>query len=196
MISLASPLRWASPEDADALARLINYAGEGLPEYLWQGLAEPGETPMAVGRRRARRDTGGFSYKNAILRDATEGIVACLIGYALPDQPEPIDHAAMPPMFVPLQELENVAVGTWYVNVLATEPAHRGRGFGTHLLTVAEEMAGDLGKSGMSIIVSDGNPGACRLYERMGYRQTDSRQMVKEAWTNAGSNWVLLTKAF
>ena len=196
MISLAPPLRQASPEDADALAQLINYAGEGLPEYLWQGMAEAGETPTDVGRRRARRDTGGFSYKNAIVHDATEGVVAGLIGYPLPDRPEPIDHAAMPPMFVPLQELENVAAGTWYVNVLATEPTHRGRGYGAHLLSVAEEIARDLGKSGMSIIASDGNPGACRLYERIGYRRVEGRPMVKEAWKNPGTNWVLLTKAF
>ena len=37
-------------------------------------------------------------------------------------------------MFVPLQELENLAPGTWYVNVLAVHPPFRGLGLGTKLL--------------------------------------------------------------
>ena len=36
----------------------------------------------------------------------------------------------MPPMFVPLQELEDRVPGTWYVNVLATLEEHRGKGYG------------------------------------------------------------------
>ncbi len=194
MTTLVPPLRWATPDDADALVRLINYAGEGLPVYLWQGMAENGETALDVGRRRALRETGSFSYRNALMYDAADGVVASLMGYVLPDAPEPIDYDTMPAMFVPLQELENAAPGTWYVNVLAAEPAHRGRGYGSSLLSAAEDVARDLGKTGMSIIASDGNPGARRLYERFGYRHVDSRPMIKEHWENPGRNWVLLTK--
>ena len=35
MIELDPPYRRATPEDAGALAELINFAGEGLPLYLW-----------------------------------------------------------------------------------------------------------------------------------------------------------------
>ena len=68
------------------------------------------------------------------------GLVAGLIGYALPDQPEAIPET-MPAMFVPLQELENLAPATWYVNVLAAYPEHRGRGYGGALLAVADRLA-------------------------------------------------------
>jgi ribosomal protein S18 acetylase RimI-like enzyme len=47
----------------------------------------------------------------------------------------------------------------------------------------------------MSVIVSDANAGARRLYERLGYREMARRAMVKEDWTNEGQAWVLLTKA-
>ncbi|NJO33793.1 MAG: hypothetical protein HC869_12240 [Rhodospirillales bacterium] len=47
----------------------------------------------------------------------------------------------------------------------------------------------------MSVIVSDANPGARRLYERCGYREAAVRTMVKDDWQNDGRNWVLLTKA-
>lgn len=193
-MELAPPFRRATPADAAEMADFVNMAGEGMPLYLWAKMAEPGEDPWEVGRRRAQRGGGGFSYRNAIMLDEAGRSVAGLIGYPLPDKPEPIDYAAMPKMFVGLQELENLAPGTWYVNVLATYPEHRGKSYGTRLLELAEEIAADMGSKGMSIIVADANFGARRLYERAGYREVDKRAMVKEAWENPGENWVLLTK--
>ena len=54
-VQLAPPFRRATPDDAHALAELIDFAGEGLPSYLWARMAEPGEGVWDVGRRRARR---------------------------------------------------------------------------------------------------------------------------------------------
>jgi ribosomal protein S18 acetylase RimI-like enzyme len=93
-----------------------------------------------------------------------------------------------------LAVLENFAPGTWYVNVLAVHPEHRGRGYGGQLLAMAERIAIDAGCSGMSITVSDANSGARRLYERAGYTQMAERPMVKDGWGNPGQNWVLLVK--
>ena len=181
--------------DAPVLAELVNDAGEGIPLYLWDKMKEPGETAWDVGCRRAARDEGAFSYRNAVIIEHKGKAAGCLVGYAISDAPEPIPDG-YPAMFRPLQELENVAPGTWYVNVLAVLPEFRNRGLGHRLLQRAEETGRACGKRGLSIIVSDGNAGARRLYERVGYREAAIRPMVKEDWVNAGSNWVLLTKAF
>lgn len=194
MIALKSPFRPATPDDAAELAELVNFAGEGLPLYLWERIKAPGETAWEHGRRRAERETGGFSYRNAIIGEISGKCAACLIGYPQPDEPEPIDYATMPPMFVPLQELENLAPGTWYVNVLAAYPEYRNLGFGTRLLGVAEDIARHNRKTGLSVIVSDANHGARRLYLRCGYREAGERLKVKEGWHNEGRSWVLLTK--
>jgi len=194
MIDLAPPFRRATPDDAHALAELGNMAGDGLPLYLWSRIAEPGEDGWDVGRMRARREDGAFSYCNTIVAEEGGQVAAGLIGYLEPNTPEPIDYDTMPPMFVPLQELENLAPATWYVNVLATYPAHRGKGFGTRLLTLADRIAADQGAPGLSIIVSDANDGARRLYERSGYREIAKRPMVKETWDGPGESWVLLVK--
>jgi ribosomal protein S18 acetylase RimI-like enzyme len=194
MTDLKPPLRMGRIEDAAAMAELVNYAGEGLPVYLWAKSAEPGETAWDVGRRRAERDEGAFSYRNAYVIEADGACAGCLIGYLQPKEPEPIDYASMPPMFVPMQELENLAPNTWYVNVLAVFPQYRRQGLGSKLLDLAEELAREAGMPGMSIIIDDANLGARRLYEGRGYRETASRPMVKETWENDGENWILLTK--
>lgn len=196
MIELNPPCRRATPDDALAMAELVDFAGEGMPLYLWTKMAEPGVSPWDVGQDRARRDSGSFSYRNAVVRDDGDRVAAALIGYPLPDQPEPWSYDEMPQMFVPLQELEDLVSGTWYVNVLATYPAFRGLGYGTELLAVAERLAVDTGRKGMSLIVADANTGARRLYERSGYVEVASRPMVKEEWESAGENWVLLDKRF
>jgi len=187
------PFRPAVRADAPVLAELVNYAGESLPLYLWDKLKEPGETAWDVGRRRAARDEGAFSWRNAVVIEHEGKTAGCLIGYEIAEQPEPIP-ADLPAMFRPLQELENLAPGTWYVNVLAVLPAFRNLGLGGRLLQRAEETGRARGRRGLSIIVADANQGARRLYERAGYREAATRPMVKDGWVNEGRDWVLLTK--
>jgi GNAT superfamily N-acetyltransferase len=193
LVDLASPFRRATPADSEAMADLVHFASEGLAFYLWSRMAGPGGDPWAVGRERARRPAGAFSYSNAILAERDGRVAAGLIGYPLADVPEPPPDNP-PAMFVPLNELEELVPGTWYVNVLAAYPEHCGKGLGTALLSLAEELARQTLRRGMSIIVADTNVGARRLYERCGYREVASRRMVKEGWVHPGTSFVLLAK--
>ncbi|MGD9509697.1 MAG: GNAT family N-acetyltransferase [Geminicoccaceae bacterium] len=187
-------LRPAVPDDAPALAELIDLAGEGLPLHLWAGMAEPGETAWEVGRRRARREVGGFSWRNATMAEAAGSVVACLIGYPLPEASEPIDLMRTPPMFVPMEQLERLAPGSWYINVLATYPDFRGQGLGTRLIGHAGGLAAAAGCRGTSIIVADTNDGARRLYERTGHVERARRAAVKADWDGPVREWVLLVR--
>jgi ribosomal protein S18 acetylase RimI-like enzyme len=193
MLDLEPPFRRAAPADAAALADFVHFASEGLALHLWGRMAGPAGDPWAVGRERAARETGAFSWRNAVIMELEQRPAACLIGYALPDAPEPMPPG-MPAMFVPLQELENLAPATWYVNVLAAYPEQRGKGCGAALLGLAGRLAADGGQRGSSIIVADTNTGARRLYERCGYRERAKRAMVKEDWRHPGREWVLLVK--
>jgi ribosomal protein S18 acetylase RimI-like enzyme len=195
MTEAKSVIRPGVVEDAPLLAELVNYAGEGLPLYLWSRMAEPRESAWDVGRRRAAREEGSFSYRNATMIEQDGDAAGCLIGYAIPEDPSPIP-SDMPAMFVALQELENLVPGTWYVNVLAVRPAFRGQGLGTKLLALAEERARAEGRRGLSVITSDDNVGARRLYERCGYLKMATRPMIKEDWENDGQEWILLAKSF
>ena len=194
MIELAAPFRRATSEDAEQMAELVNIAGDGLPLYLWAKYAKPGQAAWDVGLERARRGSGGFAYKNTVVREEDGKVAACLIGYPLRgDMLEPPDPDT-PAMLVPLLELENLVPETWYVNVLAAYPDYRGKGFGSELMTIAERIAIEASCIGMSLIVSDSNTGARRLYERLGYRERDTRPITKEGWDYPGRIWILLAK--
>ena len=193
MVELASPLRKAAQADAKAMADLMHFASEGLALYLWTRIASPGVDPWAIGRERAERETGSFSYRNTVVVESEGRVAAGLIGYPIADSPEPLP-VNLPPIVVPLQELEDLVPGTWYVNVLAAYPEHRGKGYGAALLGLAERLARETRRRGMSIIVADTNTGARRLYERCGYREVARRRMVKEGWQHPGAEFVLLSK--
>jgi hypothetical protein len=89
MAKEAIRFRPARIEDAAVLAELVNYAGEGLPLYLWGKMAGPGETASEVGEKRAARETGSFSYRNATIIEHEGHAAGSLIGYGVPDEPEP-----------------------------------------------------------------------------------------------------------
>ena len=151
---LKPPCRWATKEDAAALAGFVNTAGHGLALYWWEKIAkESGDTTAwEVGRQRAQRETGSFSYRNAVLREVDGEVAAALIGYPLAEVPDPSRFDDLPEMFVPLQELEDLVPGTWYINVLATLPAMRGQGLGRGLLGVAEELERQSRCNGLRLI--------------------------------------------
>lgn len=187
--------RAATPADAQALAELTNFAGEGLPLYLWTRMAKDGEDPWAVGRARALREEGSFSYRNGIIAELDGNVAGCLIGYALAEESTPSDLSSMPPMFVPLQALEDLAPNTWYINVVAVYPEFRGRGVGSQLLERAEALARESNRPALSLIVADANVGARRLYARAGFREVATRPMVKESWPSDATEWVLMIRS-
>jgi ribosomal protein S18 acetylase RimI-like enzyme len=192
MTKFDGTFRRATPADAAALAQLVEFAGEGLPLCLWTQLAGPGGDPWEVGRKRWSSETTGISYRNALIAEIAGKTVGVLISYPL-QEPEPIANNE-PALLVPLHELMNMAPHTWYVHVLAAYPEHRGRGIGAALLTEADKLAAAAGVSGLSLVVSDTNTGARRLYERSGYREDARRKMVKDGWEHAGTDWVLMIK--
>ena len=120
--------------------------------------------------------------------------IAGLTGYVIGPEPEKIADD-FPALFRSLQELENRALNSWYVNVLATYPEYRGKGMESRLLDLAEDIARSEGLERMSIIVAGNNTGARRFYERKGYSEIATAPSGKGDWTSEIEDWVLLVKA-
>lgn len=187
-------IRDAKASDADHLVRFINMAADDLPLHFWKKSVGPGADPIAYGRERAARETGSFSYRNAWLAEIDGQVAACLLGYPAADAPEPIDSDT-PAIFVPLLELEGLAPGSWYLNVLATYPEHRGKGLGSALLAKAEEVTRQSGRSTISLIAEDTHQDALRLYRAKGFTEIARRPVVKDDWAVEASDWILFTKS-
>lgn len=164
-------IRPAGVADAATLAKLIDIAGEGIPNLLWTSMAEPGQSALEVGQERACREVGGFSYRNALVAETDGLIVGMMLGYvvAQPDDEEIMGLAELPELFRPFVVLEHQSVGTFYINALAVFPGWRGYGIGNRLLTAAEHKARELGAASMSIQHFAQNQGAGKLYRRVGY---------------------------
>ncbi|MDX5350347.1 MAG: GNAT family N-acetyltransferase [Paracoccaceae bacterium] len=186
-------IREAQASDAAHLVRFINMAADDLPLHFWRRSVGPDGDPWALGRERAARETGNFSYRNAWLAEVDGQVAACLLGYPAEDEPGPIDPDT-PPIFVPLLELEAMAPGSWYLNVLATYDQFRGQGCGSALLARAEEIAREKGHKTISLIAEDTHQDALRLYRAKGYREVARRPVVKGDWQVDASEWILFVK--
>lgn len=187
-------IRKARAEDAGHLASFINMAADDLPLHFWRKTVGAAGDPWAYGQERAAREQGNFSFNNAWLAEVDGAVAACLLGYPAEVTPGPIDPNT-PAIFIPLLELEALAPGSWYLNVLATYAPFRGRGLGSALLAQAEAVARAQGCDTISLIAEDTHLDALRLYHANGYREQARRPVIKGDWQVDAAEWILSTKS-
>jgi len=194
-------IRLATRADAAHLACFVDMASDGLVVHLWEAMRKPGETLFQVGRSRALREEGSFSYRNAHIAEFDGDVAGTLVGYRIAEVHDrdyrrgSDDNAPPLPDFIsPLVELEAMVPGHWYVNILATYPEYRGHGIGGALLAHAEGLAKTTAANGMAVIVASENLGARRLYESAGYREKARRPLVGLPASIRGGDWLLLAK--
>ena len=187
--------RPATKADAATLAVLVDIAGEGMPSFMWSTLKVPGQSVLEFGRERARRDTGGFSHKNAVIAEIGGEIAAALVGYRL-NAPYDLEGSLTEASDIvrPLVRLEAKTPGSWYVNVLATFPEFRRRGIGGQLLSIAETKAREAGAPALSVIVGSWNGGAKRLYASGGYLELANEPAILFPGSPHEGDWVLMIK--
>ena len=187
-------IRDALESDSGDLAFLVNLAGDGIPAYLWKDKVEGDESPLDVGARRAAREDGSFSYRNARACVENDVLLGMMLSYRQPDPYEIGDLSELPDVVRPLVELEAGAPGSWYINAIATFENHRGKGVARLLIEDAERQARSDGCDRLSLIVASENPGAKRLYEKLGYRDIRAKQVIRFPGFAHGGDWVLMVK--
>jgi ribosomal protein S18 acetylase RimI-like enzyme len=188
-------LRQARESDALDLACLIDSASRGLALWLWSTLRKPDQATIEVARHRIRTLTASPHYYGAFTVSEIDGVVAgALTGRLLPIPYERGDAADLPDAFAPVLELEAVAAGTWYLNVISVYPEFRGRGLGSALLAKAEAIATLSEASQMSLIVEAVNAGALTLYLRHGFVEWARRPYIPFPGSMDEGDWLLLKK--
>ncbi len=188
-IPLAPPLRPFRREDAAVVARLNNAASGGLLLHHWQEKAGAEGDPWDIGRLRqiGRLEDGQIM----VVVDRGEGAEAVLLGN--PIGPEPSDLAGAG-IYRPVLELQNLVLGSWYLNDLATLESARRQGHARRLLDAAEAIARAGGHDLICLVVSDAHVPARALYAAYGYTESARRPILKGGWDGPGKNWILLTK--
>ena len=189
-----SVIRPATAGDATDITAIVDMAGEGLPAYIWSQAVDVGQSPFEIGRTRAMRAEGAFSYRNAHIAEVDKAVAGAMICYPLGDTIDIGNLNKMHEIGRPLALLEAEAPGHCYVTALAVYPEFRGRGVGASLLKHADAIGRTAAPNGMTIIVASENRGARRLYERVGYRAKASRPLVGFPGFKRGGEWVLMTK--
>jgi ribosomal protein S18 acetylase RimI-like enzyme len=191
-LNLHPPFRRARPEDARAIAELIDLAGKGIPSLLWADETVEGETPLDVGARLAGRTGYALCYENAIVAEHDARVSALLLGCV--DNTEEIDLTDAPALVHPLVRLKRHAPGQWHLHALAVVPEQRRQGLGTRLLRIVDALAAEEGVTETSLTVAEGNHSARQLYEREGYRVIASEPMAPHPRVSLSGRWLLMAR--
>ncbi|MEJ2121455.1 MAG: GNAT family N-acetyltransferase [Alphaproteobacteria bacterium] len=130
--------RPATRADARDIALFYRMASDGVSDYVWSLLAEPGEDLLDVGARRYERENTDFSYQNCEIAELDGKVAGMLFGYSMgPPEPdaEPVDD----PVLKPYAELE--LPNSFYISGIAIQPELRSTGIGSALLARAHRQA-------------------------------------------------------
>ena len=165
-------LRPARRGEARVAARLMQIAADGMADYTWSTLAEPGDDLLDVGEQRLARIGAPMSFENATFAE----LDGMMLGFAVPDGDVPVAGPDADPVLAPLMELEQP--NSFYICALAVLEKRRGIGIGSVLLRAAERMAASQGFDTMSLIVFEQNVGALKLYQRAGYEEVARRPLI------------------
>ncbi len=181
--------RPARIEDCATIAALYSVSSDGVADYIWTKIAEPGEDILAVGRRRYEREDSAFSYRNCTVVEDEGKIIGMLVAFLM--QADPSEEES-DPVLAPYSKLEED--NSYYICGMALFPEHRGRGIGTRLLALAEEHARDKGFKKVSLIVFEPNTGAKQLYDRTGYHEVRREPIYPHPLIHYTGDAILMVK--
>lgn len=180
----------AQIEHSRTIARLYSISSDGVADYIWTQLAEPGQDILDVGQRRYERENTPFSYQSCTLAEVDGEIAGMMVEF-----PMSVDANAPPeedPVLAPYSELEEDA--SLYICGVALFERFRGHGIGSEFMRQAEQSATAQGLSKLSLIVFEQNTGAKSLYDRLGYIETARAAVVPHPLIHYSGDALLMVK--
>jgi hypothetical protein len=78
-----STFRPASKSDCRTIASLYSISSDGVADYIWSKLAEPGQDILDMGQHRYERENTLFSYRNCTLAEVDSAIAGMLVAFPL-----------------------------------------------------------------------------------------------------------------
>ena len=158
-------------------------AGHGVMELFYEGLV-PGKSVIdcVIARRILDRDSFATFRRWRVATDASGDFLGALnslphhVLMNAPDDPL-LDEARLRPIAA-LLELEESAVDSYYVNIIAVYPQHRRSGAGVALMRDAERLARLKNFRRMSLCTFEEDPGLMGFYRGQGF-ETQARRAIE-----------------
>ncbi len=182
-------IRPASKADCASIAKLYSISSDGVADYIWTKMAEPGEDIQEVGRKRYEREGTAFSFENCMIAESDGEIIGMMVAFPMYIDP---DDEETDPVLTPYSKLEED--NSYYICGVAMFPEHRGLGVGSKFLSLAEEHAEEKGFNKLSLIVFEQNADAKRLYDRLGYAEVAREAVVPHPLIHYTGDAVLMVK--
>ena len=186
-------LRPADQHDCAHLVLFADMATRRLTSYLWGHMAAPGQSSFEVGRNVIRNDESHFThFRNWRVAEVDGKLVGALNGYVI-SEPSSLPASTLEAV-KPLNELKEMAAGTWYISAVAIYPEHQGSGFGKTLLAEAENLARAANKDRLTLMVGSFNAQAYGLYQKIGFKEWARRSFTAFAGSDEPGDWILMVK--
>src|SRR6185295_16170117 len=104
-------------------AELYRISSDGVADYIWTKLSQPGEDILEVGRRRYEREGIPFSYENCKMVERQGAVIGMLVAFPMDVDKE---YHEPDPILVPYSVLEEDE--SYYICGMAVAPEHRRKG--------------------------------------------------------------------
>lgn len=183
-------LRPATPLDAGVIAEMAVTETEGLMSSFWGAMAASNETATETGVRQIKLDHGVFSWKNATIALIDDEPAGVMISEVLAAVPEPIEED-MHPIIRPIVKLQNDALETRFISLIAIFGEYRRQHIGEKLLEYAEAHAGP---RGVSAISTNANAVGQEFFFSQGYTRISEAPLISTNWDTQSNRWYLLGK--
>ena len=192
-------IRNAVAADAPTLAEVAMMAGHGIMTMLYDGLV-PGRTVAQTLVDRRILNPKSYSalhhWRIAEGEDrACLGAINCLPqGAFMAAEPDPLLVGDRVLPVAALGELEQLAVDSYYINMIAVFPQHRRSGAGRALVAEAERLARQARMTRLSLCTFEADASLMSFYGSLGFTVRERRPIRPSPFFPSSGNWALLMR--
>ena len=186
-------LRPANQQDCVHLVLFADMATRRLTSYVWGLMATPGQSSFEVGRNIIRNDDSHvMRLGNWRVAEEDGKIIGGLNSYVISEPSS--SPASTLNTLKPLNELKEMAIGTWYISALAVYLEHQGSGVGKALLAEAESLARAANMNRLTLMVGSFNARAYDVYQQAGFKEWARRPFIAFPGSDEPGEWILMVK--
>jgi ribosomal protein S18 acetylase RimI-like enzyme len=172
-------IRKATIDDSESIAKHLLLAME---EIIYKFIDEKDpKTAYYFLLHFVESENNQYSYQNCFVAEENDeiiGAVAVYDGGKLQELRKPVvDYVRLNfnPDFSPENETQS---GEFYIDSLGVSPNHQGKGIGSQLLQFLIEEFVTKNKQTLGLLVEEGNPGAKKLYLKLGFKVVGVKTLV------------------